>query len=78
MDSTEHEAGIINRTIVIEDKEKDAIKANYKVLSLKTVIPFIKIYKNQKIILEGKECIQLYTFQLEKRIRLCGCRDHGS
>lgn len=54
MDSTEHEAGIINRTIVIEDKEKDAIKTNYKVLSLKTVIPFIKIYKNQKIILEGK------------------------
>ena len=39
---------------MVEDKDKSGIKANYKVLCLKTVIPFIKIYKNQKIILEGK------------------------
>lgn len=53
MGSTEHEAGI-HRTTVVEDKDKGGIRANYKVLCLKTVIPFIKINKNQKIILEGK------------------------
>lgn len=44
---------------------------------MKTVIPFIKIYKNKKIILEGKYCIQLRHFSLRNALDCVGAETMG-